>query len=99
MKIKVDEITIQKNGRIYVNVLVPKKMPGGTRFDGSKYKPYTYYSRYRIIIIKNKLYVQYHCINNGWDSYPDKNYDIIKKWWKLNKNKVIMNVIDDLRRI
>ena len=91
MNIKIDRVTIS-DGIIYVEVIVPKRMSGGTRFDGTKFKSYIIDGRYRIIIERGKkLYVQKH--DNSWHSYSDKNYDIIKKWWLENKRSVKNNII------
>lgn len=38
MKIEVQQINIKQGGIIEIEVNVPKKVPGGTRFDGTKYE-------------------------------------------------------------
>lgn len=88
MNMKIGDITIKRNGYVYIEVYVPKKMGGGTRFDGTKYKPYTYDELYRIETNGKKLYVEYYCIKDGWIGYPNEKYDIVKRWWRLNKNKI-----------
>jgi len=99
MKIEVQQINIKQGGIIEIEVNVPKKVPGGTRFDGTKYESYTYHSLYRITINGRNKYIDAYCLKDGWNSYPDRHYEIIRGWWMRNKRNIIQEAITQLNKI